>query len=121
MNNRIYANMVSSKLMHRIIGGFHSFYAKALNQPPNRTKYRTLICLGAVDRKQRFAFMNQLGYRDMHVIELSGDSNVFDNLVGFRKMYRDPIIHPSVIASIYLQEMTRASSELNALIESLHK
>ena len=67
--------------------------------------------------------MDQLGYRDMDIIELAGNSNetVFDNLVRFRRMYRDPIIHPTVITAIYLQEMTRASSELNALIESLQK
>jgi hypothetical protein len=123
MNNRVYANMVNSKLVHRIIGGFHNFYAKGLNQPLNRTKKRTLICLRVVDRKSRFAFMNQLGYRDMHVITLENNANenIFNSLVGFRRMYRDPIIHPTVITGIYLQEMTRASSELNALIESLHK
>lgn len=122
MNNRVYANMVNSKLVHRIIGGFHNFYAKGLNQPPNRTKKRTLICLRAVDRKSRVAFMNQLGYRDMHIIELVGKSNetMFDNLVRLRSHYRDPIIHPSVISCIYLEGVMKATSALNEVIESLH-
>ena len=122
MNNRVYANMVNSKLVHRIIGGFNNFYAKGLNQPPNRTKKRTLICLRAVDRKQRVAFMDQLGYRDMDIIELTGNSSetMFDNLVRLRSHYRDPIIHPSVISGIYLQEVMKATSALNEVIESLH-
>lgn len=123
MNNRVYANMVNSKLIHRIIRGFNSFYATGLNQPLNRTKKRTLICLRAVDRKQRIAFMDQLGYRDMDNIELVGNSNesLFDVLVRLRSHYRDPIIHPSVISGIYLQEMMKATSALNEVIESLHK
>ena len=123
MNNRVYANMVNSKLIHRIIRGFNSFYATGLNQPPNRTKKRTLICLRAVDRKMRVAFMDQLGYRDMHIIELSQNSNetMFESLVRLRSHYRDPIIHPSVISGIYLQEVMKATSALNEVIESLHK
>ena len=122
MNNHVYANMVNSKLIHRIISSFYSFYSTGLNQPPNRTKKRTLICLKAVGKKMRVAFADQLGYRDMDIIELSGNSNeaVFDNLVRFRKMYRDPIIHPSVISSIYLQGIMKATSDLNEVIESLH-
>lgn len=122
MNNRVYANMVNSKLIHRIIRGFNSFYATGFNQPPNRTKKRTLICLRAVDRKMRVAFMDQLGYRDMHIIELVGNSNesMFDSLVRLRGHYRDPIIHPSVISGIYLQEIMKATSALNEVIESLH-
>ena len=122
MNNRVYANMVNSKLVHRIIGSFNNFYAKGLNQPPNRTKKRTLICLRAVDRKQRVAFMDQLGYRDMHIIELPRNVNetMFESLVRLRSHYRDPIIHPSVILSIYLQEVMKATSALNEVIESLH-
>ena len=67
--------------------------------------------------------MDQLGYRDMHIIELPRNVNetMFESLVRLRSHYRDPIIHPSVIASIYIQELTKASSELNALIESLQK
>ena len=123
MNNRVYANMVNSKLIHRIIGSFNTLYAKGLNQPPNRTKKRTLICLRAVDRKMRVAFMDQLGYRDMHIIELSQNSNetMFESLVRLRSHYRDPIIHPSVISGIYLQEVMKATSALNEVIESLHK
>lgn len=123
MNNRVYANMVNSKLVHRIIGSFNSFYATGLNQPPNRTKKRTLICLRAVDRKQRVAFMDQLGYRDMHIIELPRNLNetMFESLVRLRSHYRDLIIHPSVISGIYLQEMMKATSALNEVIESLHK
>ena len=122
MNNRVYANMVNSKLIHRIIDGFNSFYAKGLNQPPNRTKKRTLICLRAVDRKMRVAFMDQLGYRDMHIIELPRNLNetMFDSLVRLRSHYRDPIIHPSVISGIYLEEVMKATSALNEVIESLH-
>ena len=122
MNSRIYANMVSSKLIHRVIGGFYSFYAKGLNQPPNRTRKRTLICLRAVDRKQRVAFMDQLGYRDMYIIELTENSSetMFDSLVRLRSHYRDPIIHPSVISCIYQQEVLKATSALNEVIESLH-
>lgn len=65
--------------------------------------------------------MDQLGYRDMHIIELPRNLNepMFESLVRLRSHYRDPIIHPSVISGIYLQEMERASSELNALIDSL--
>ena len=123
MNNRVYANMVNSKLIHRIIRGFNSFYATGLNQPPNRTKKRTLICLRAVDRKQRVAFMDQLGYRDMHIIELPRNINetMFESLVRLRSHYRDPIIHPSVISGIYLQEIMKATSALNEVIESLQK
>lgn len=122
MNNRVYANMVSSKLIHRIIASFNSFYAKGFNQPPNRTRKRTLICLRSVDRKWRVAFMDQLGYRDMHIIELVENSNesMFDNLVRLRSMYRDPIIHPSVISCIYQQEMLKASSALSNVVASLH-
>ena len=122
MNNRVYANMVNSKLIHRIIRGFNTFYAKGLNQPPNRTKKRTLICLRAVDRKMRVAFMDQLGYRDMHIIELPRNVNetMFESLVRLRSHYRDPIIHPSVISGIYLQEIMKATSALNEVIESLH-
>ena len=122
MNNRVYANMVNSKLIHRIIRGFNTFYAKGLNQPPNRTKKRTLICLRAVDRKMRVAFMDQLGYRDMHIIELPRNLNetMFESLVRLRSHYRDPIIHPSVISGIYLQEIMKATSALNEVIESLH-
>ena len=122
MNNRVYANMVSSKLIHRIIASFNSFYAKGFNQPPNRTRKRTLICLRAVDRKMRVAFMDQLGYRDMHIIELPRNVNetMFESLVRLRGMYHDPIIHPSVISGIYLQEVMKATSDLNEVIESLH-
>lgn len=122
MNNRVYANMVNSKLVHRVISGFNNFYAKGLNQPPNRTKKRTLICLRAVDRKQRVAFMDQLGYRDMHIIELPRNVNetMFESLVRLRSHYRDPIIHPSVISGIYLQAIMKATSALNEVIESLH-
>lgn len=67
--------------------------------------------------------MDQLGYRDMDIIELTGNSSetMFDNLARLRRMYRDPIIHPSVISGIYLQEMMKATSALNEVIESLHK
>ena len=66
--------------------------------------------------------MEQLGYRDMRIIELVGNSNetMFDSLVRLRRMYHDPIIHPSVISGIYLQEMMKATSALNEVIESLH-
>ena len=67
--------------------------------------------------------MNQLGYRDMHVIALENNANgnIFNSLVGFCRMYRDPIIHPTVITGIYLQEMAQAASALNAVIDSLQK
>ena len=66
--------------------------------------------------------MDQLGYRDMHIIELVGNSNesMFDNLVRLRSMYRDPIIHPSVISCIYQQEMVKATSALSDVIAPLH-
>ena len=66
--------------------------------------------------------MDQLGYRDMYIIELAENSSetMFDNLVRLRSMYRDPIIHPSVISSIYQQEMMEATSALNDVIASLH-
>jgi len=66
--------------------------------------------------------MDQLGYRDMHIIELPRNVNeiMFESLVRLRSHYRDPIIHPSVISGIYLQEMMKATSALNEVIESLH-
>ena len=123
MSGQKYEAKVTGELVRLVINKFHYFYTTEPIQPPNRTKYRTLICLRSVDRRQRFAFMNQLGYRDMHVIALENNSNenIFSSLVGFCRMYRDPIIHPTVITGIYLQEMEQATSALNAVIDSLQK
>ena len=121
MSSHKYAAKVSSELVRMALSRFHYFYATGPIQPPNRTKNRTLICLRSVDKQRRLIFMNQLGYKDMHVITLANDANenIFNGLVGFCRMFRDPIIHPTVISGIYLQEMARATSELNALIDSL--
>ena len=66
--------------------------------------------------------MNQLGYQDMHIIELPRNVNetMFESLVRLRSHYRDPIIHPSVISGIYQQEMVKASSALSDVIAPLH-
>ena len=67
--------------------------------------------------------MNQLGYRDMHVIEMREylKRSMIKALQHHIHRYRDAIIHPEVINSIYLQAVTEASSDLNDLIKDLQK
>ena len=118
-----YASKIGTDLAYTVTGKFQRLYATGAIQSPNRTKKRTLICLGSTPRLQRVFFMNQLGYRDMHVVEIT-EYLMRTMMMTLRRLvhlYRDPIIHPEVINSIYLKAVTEASADLNDLIKDLHR
>lgn len=118
-----YASKISTDLAYMITGKFQRFYATGIIQSPNRTKKRTLICLGSTVRLQRVSFMKQLGYRDMHVVEIKEylRRTMMMTLKRHVHLYRDAIIHPDVITDIYLRGVTEAFDDLNDLIKDLHR
>ena len=118
-----YASKIGTDLAYTVTGKFQIFYATGAIQSPNRTKKRTLICLGSTARLQRVSFMNQLGYRDMHVVEIMEylSRTMIMTLQHHVHRYRDAIIHPDVINDIYLKGVMEASANLNDLIKDLHR
>ena len=118
-----YASKIGTDLAYTVTGKFQRFYATGAIQSPNRTKRRTLICLESVASQHRVSFMNQLGYRDMHVIEMKEylKRSMIKALQHHIHRHRDAIIHPEVINSIYLQAVTEASYDLNNLIKDLQR